>query len=65
MLIHPHEDLAVVNRRGQELVAQAAADRARGASTVRHALADTLRWAADRLDSARLAPRAEMLVKER
>jgi hypothetical protein len=65
MLIHPHEDLDVVRRRGQELVAQAAAERARGVSPARHALADALRWAADRLDPARLAPRTDLLARGR
>ena len=61
MLTHPHDDLDLVHRRGQELRQEAAAERARGVSAARHLLADTLRWAADRLDPARLAPRPELL----
>lgn len=61
MLTHPDHDLDLVHRRGQELCAEAAAERARGVSAARHALADGLRRAADRLDPARLAPRPELL----
>jgi hypothetical protein len=61
MLIHPYSDLDLVHRRGQELCAEAVAERARGVSSARHALAAALRWAADRLDPARLAPRPELL----
>jgi hypothetical protein len=64
MLTHPHEDLDVLDRRGRELRAEAAAERSRGVSGPRHAVADALRWAADRLDPARLGP-APRLVKER
>jgi hypothetical protein len=65
MLIHPHEDLEVLDRRGRELRAEAAAERSRGVSTARHAVADALRWTANRLDPARLAPGPELLAKER
>jgi hypothetical protein len=66
MLTHPHNDLDLVHRRGQELRAEAAAERTRGVSPARHALADALRWTANRLDPARLAPPGpDLLVKER
>ena len=61
MLTHPYDDLDLVHRRGRELRAEAAAERERGVSTVRHALATGLRRAADRLDRARVAPRPELL----
>jgi hypothetical protein len=64
MLTHPHEDLDVLDRRGRELRAEADAERARGVSGTRHAVADVLRWTADRLEPPRLAP-APRLVKER
>lgn len=65
MLIHPLDDLDLVHLRGQELRAEAAAERLRGVSAARHALADALRWTANRLDPGRLTPRPELLVKER
>ena len=63
MLMHPHDDLELVRRRGVELHAQAAAERARGVSAARHVLAQALRRAADRLEPALL--RAPELAKER
>jgi hypothetical protein len=65
MLTHPVHDLDLVHQRGRELRAEAAAERLRGVSPARHAIAVALRRAADRLDPARLAPRPDLLVKER
>jgi hypothetical protein len=62
MLInHPFDELTVVHERGRALRTDAAAERARGARPLRHALAVALRHVADRLDRARLAPRPELL----
>jgi len=49
------DTLAVARRRGEELRAEAAAERLLGAPVQRHVLAASLRWAADRLDPAPLA----------
>ncbi len=49
--------LAMADERGRRLRAEAAAERLRGRSRVRHALADSLRRAADRLEPAPRAPR--------
>jgi len=66
MLTHPHDDLDVLDRRGRELRAEAEAERGRGVSPARHALAGALRWTANRLDPARLAPPGpDLLVKGR
>jgi hypothetical protein len=51
----PRDELAVVHERGGRLRAEAEAERLRGPSTTRHALAASLRRAADRLDRAPFA----------
>ena len=65
MLTHPVHDLGLVHQRGRELRAEAEAERWRGISPARHAIAVALRRAADRLEQRRLAPRPDLLVKER
>lgn len=65
----PFAALAVAHQRGRRLRAEAAAERLRGASGTRRALAVSLRRAADRLDPAPLARRSslnpQLPVKER
>ena len=52
---HPLDSLALAHVRGDELRAQAAAERLPGASARRHAVAESLRRAANRLDATPLA----------
>ena len=54
---NPLDALAVAHAHGRELRAEAAAERLRGTSSARRAVAVSLRRAADRLDPAALAPR--------
>lgn len=59
MLINdPFDDLAVAHSRGRRLRAEAAAERLRGTSRPRRALAEKLRRAADRLDPILVVPAA-------
>jgi hypothetical protein len=59
MLINnPFDDLAVAHTRGRRLRAEAAAERFRGTSRPRRALAETLRRAANRLDPTLVLPPA-------
>ena len=53
--LDPHETLALAQRHGDRLRAEAAAERIRTPSHARRALAASLRGAADRLDHASLA----------
>ena len=66
---HPLDALVVAHERGRQLCAEAAAERLRGTSGTRRALALFLRRAADRLDPAPLARRPalspQIPVKER
>ena len=66
--LNPLDALAVAHTRGRELRADAAAERLRGTTATRRAIAVSLRRAADRLDSAALASRPafgpEARVKE-
>jgi len=65
----PLDALVVAHERGRQLRAEAAAERLRGTSATRRALAVSLRRAADRLDPAPLARsqalRPRTSVKER
>ena len=59
MLIHdPFDDLAAAHSRGRRLRAEAAAERLRGTSRPRRALAETLRRAAEHLDPTLVLPPA-------
>jgi hypothetical protein len=65
----PLDALVVAHERGRELRAEAAAERLRGTSRTRRAIAVSLRRAADRLDLAplarRSAPSPQLPLKER
>jgi hypothetical protein len=54
----PRDALVLAHEHARHLHAETAAERLRGASGTRHALAAFLRRAANRLDPAPLAPRA-------
>ena len=59
MLTHdPSDSLVVAHRHGQELRAEAAAERLRGIPRRHRAMAAALRWTADRLDPTPLGRRA-------
>ena len=53
---NPLDDLAVAHARGRQLHADAAAERLRGISGMRRAIAASLRRAADRLDYSSRRP---------
>jgi hypothetical protein len=53
----PFDALVIAHARGRQLRAEATAERLRGTSPGRRALASSLRRLADRLDAASLAPR--------
>jgi hypothetical protein len=62
---NPLDALAIAHTRGRELRADAAAERLRGTTATRRAIAVSLRRAADRLDPAALAWRAAFGPKAR
>ena len=58
LVADPSSALAFAHERARHFYADAAAQRLRRASGTRHAVAASLRSAADRLDAAPLAPRS-------
>ena len=66
LIMHPLDALAVAHERGRELHAEATAERLRGTSRTRRALAVSLRRAADLVDPTPLAAlRPPTPVKEK